>query len=130
MDNRVETVKKIYAAINRNDIPGVLEFFDPAIVRVEPEGFPTSGTYKGLSEVGIHFTTARATWEEGACEAEELTTHADKVLAIVHVHVRLKDKTEWINGRVADVWTFRNGLVTDFRSFLTLEKAKEFIASS
>lgn len=123
-------MKKIYEAINHNNIPAALEFFDPSIVRVEPEGFPTSGTYKGLTEVGIHFSSARSTWDEGECRVEEIETHRDKILAIVHVHVRLKDKAEWVAGRVADVWTFRNGLVTDFRSFLTLEKAKEFIASS
>lgn len=126
MDNRVETLQKIYDAINHNNIPGALEFFDPGIVRVEPEGFPTSGTYKGLTEVGIHFTSARATWDEGACKIAATETHKDKIMAIVDVHVRLKDKTEWISGRVADVWTFRNGLVTDFRSFLSKEEAQTF----
>lgn len=121
-----EILPKIYEAINHNNIPAALEYFDPSIVRVEPEGFPTSGTYKGLTEVGLHFTSARATWAEGSCDIETMETHRDKILAIVHVHVRLKDSKEWLTGRVADVWTFRNGLVTDFRSFLTEEKAQVF----
>lgn len=44
MSEQVETLKQFFAAINRNDMDAMTEDFDPRIVRVEPEGFPTSGT--------------------------------------------------------------------------------------
>ena len=41
----------------------------------------------------------------------------DKIVALLHVRVRLKNHTEWIDGRFADVHTFRNGKVIQVRTF-------------
>ena len=113
----IETLKELYAAINRNDIPAVLNLFDPQIVRIEFEGSPSGGTYRGLGEIKAHFDQARGTWAEGSCEPEKFVTAGDKTIVFVHVHVRLKDKTEWIDGRVADAFTFKNSKVIEMRSF-------------
>lgn len=119
----LEIVKKIYAALNQGDVPGVLKFFDPQVLRVEFEDLPTGGTYRGLSEVSAHFLQARSTWAEGACTPERLISEGNKVVVLVHVRVRLKDKTEWIEGRVADGFAFENGKVIEMRSYLKAEDA-------
>ncbi len=85
-----EAIKEVYAALNRNDIPAVLKFFDPQIERIEPEGFKVAG---------------------------------DKIIVPLHVCVRLKDKLEWIEGHIADVFTFRNGKVIEMRTFAEMEQA-------
>lgn len=118
-----ETLKELYAAINRNDIPAILNLFDPQIVRIEFEGSPSGGTYRGLNEIKPHFTQARNTWAEGSCTPEKFVTVGDKTIVSVHVRVRLKDKTEWIDGRVTDGFAFRNGKVTEMRSFFENEEA-------
>jgi hypothetical protein len=41
---------------------------DVNIVRVEFEGFPTAGTYRGHTDMRRHLITGRSTWAEGACE--------------------------------------------------------------
>ena len=51
MNPEVEALKQFFAAINRNDMQAMTRDFDPQIVRVEPEGFPTAGTYRGIAEV-------------------------------------------------------------------------------
>lgn len=61
---KIEIVKAIYAALNRDDIPGVLEFFASGIEWIEPEGFSTPGTYRGLAEVSAHFSKGRSTWAD------------------------------------------------------------------
>ena len=58
---KIEIVKKIYAAINQNDIPAVLKFFDEQTVRIEPESFPSAGVYRGLSEVGKNKNSMKIT---------------------------------------------------------------------
>ncbi len=126
----IETVKQIYAAINGNDIPGVLKFFDPQILRVEFEGTPAEVVCRGLSEVEPHFSKARSTWAEGACTPERLICEGDKVIADVHVRVRLKSRPEWAEGRVGDVFTFRNGKVTEFRSFGELNQALKWAGAT
>lgn len=119
MSNTIETeiVKNIYEALNKNDIAGVVKYFDPEIVRVEWEGTPSEGTFRGLSEVTAHFTQGRSTWEEGGCFPQELIVEGNNVTAMVHVRVRQKNKTEWNEGRIRDVWTFRDQKVIKFQSY-------------
>ncbi|MBL8522193.1 MAG: nuclear transport factor 2 family protein [Betaproteobacteria bacterium] len=117
MAAEMETARKIYVEINRNDIPAALAFFDPEAVRVEPAGFPSAGTYRGHAAILAHISAGRGTWAEGTCEPEQLIAAGDKVVVFLHVHVRLHGHTDWIDGRFADVCTFRDGKVIEFRTF-------------
>ncbi|MES2527006.1 MAG: nuclear transport factor 2 family protein [Bdellovibrionota bacterium] len=123
MNKEVEIVREIYAALNRNEIPKVMEFLDPDIVRIEFEGSPMAGTFRGLQELEAHFSQGRNSWAEGTCEPEKLLIGKDKVMAFVHVRVRLKDQQEWLEGDTGDVFTFRNGKVIEFRTFADTKEA-------
>lgn len=119
----IAALREAYAALNRNDIPAFVALLDPQIERVEPAGFPQSGTYHGLEAVTAHFSTARAMWAEGACEPERFivaptSKQGDRIVVLVHVRVRLTHETQWREARVADAFTFRNGKVTQFRTFI------------
>ena len=122
----IETVKKIYAAINRNDIPAAIEFFDPQAERVEPPGFPSAGTYRGHAAIHEHISKGRGNWAEGVCEPVQLIAAGDKVVVFLHVRVRLKDHTDWIDGRFADVCTFRDGKIIELRTFGERQDALEW----
>ena len=89
---------------------------DPEIVRVEPEGFATAGTYRGLAEVQAHLAKGRGTWAEGTCEPEEIFERGDKVVAYLYVRVRLKTG-EWVEGRFADGFILRGEKIVQHRSF-------------
>ena len=117
MSAEVETLKQFFAAINRNDMQAITKDFDPQIVRVEPEGFPTAGTYRGIAEVREHIRKGRGTWAEGTCEPEKYLVKADKVVVYLHAWVRLKNAADWTGGRFADGFVFRNGKITEYRSF-------------
>ena len=117
MNNEIEVLKQFFATLNRNDMQGITKYFDPQIVRIEPEGFPTAGTYRGIAEVQAHITKGRGTWAEGTCEPEKFLTNGDKVVVYLHVRVRLKDSTDWVGGRFADGFVFRDGKITQYRSF-------------
>lgn len=121
-----QAVKDVYAALNRNDIPAVLQAFDPQIERIEPPGFPGEGTFRGIAAVQEHWSKARATWAEGSCEPEQLIVAGNKIVVFVNVHVRLKQETEWREGSLADVFTFRNGKVIQMRTFLDRQQALEW----
>jgi uncharacterized protein len=85
-------------------------------VRIEPANFPTAGTYRGIAEVQEHITKGRATWAEGTCEPEKFLTKGDNVVVYLHVRVRLKDSTDWVEGRFADGFVFRDGKITHYLS--------------
>ncbi len=117
MKTAIEALEQFFAAINRNDMQAITKDFDPAIVRIEPEGFPTAGTYRGIAEVQEHVSKGRGSWAEGTCEPEKFLVNGDKVVVYLHARVRLKDSTEWIDGRFADGFVFRNGKIIQYLSF-------------
>src|SRR5687768_7945726 len=110
-----ETLERFFAAINRNDMQAMVKDFDPDIVRVEPEGYATAGTYRGIAEVQEHVARGRGTWAEGSCQPEKFLVNGDKVVAYLHAWVRLNGSTDWVGGRFADGFEFRHGKITQYR---------------
>lgn len=117
MSTEIQALERFFAAINRNDTQAVTEDFDPQIVRIEPAGFPTAGTYRGITAVQEHVTKGRGTWAEGTCEPEKFLVNGDRVVVYLHARVRLKDSTDWIGGRFADGFEFRKGKIVQYLSF-------------
>jgi ketosteroid isomerase-like protein len=117
MSIEIEALKQFYAAVNRNDMQTIIKDFDPQIVRIEPEGFPTAGTYRGIAEVQEHVKKGRGSWAEGTCEPEQFLKNGDKVVVYLYAWVRLKNSAAWTGGRFADGFEFRDGKVVEYRSF-------------
>ena len=117
MSTETEALAQFFAAINCNDMQAITKDFDPQIVRIEPEGFPTAGTYRGISEVREHVTRGRGSWAEGTCEPEKFLVNGDRVVVFLHARVRKKGSTEWGGGRFADGFEFRKGKITQYLSF-------------
>ena len=126
MSTEVESLEQFFAAINRNDMQAITRDFDPQIVRIEPEGFPTAGTYRGIAEVQAHVTKGRGTWAEGTCEPEKFLVNGDKVVVYLHAWVRLNGSTEWTGGRFADGFEFRRGKIVQYLSFGERAEALEW----
>lgn len=117
MSTETEALEQFFDAVNRNDLQAMTKDFDPQIVRVEPEGFPTAGTYRGLADVQAHVAKGRGTWAIGTCKPEKFLVNGDRVVVYLHALVRLKDSTEWIDGRFADGFVFRDGRIVEYRTF-------------
>jgi ketosteroid isomerase-like protein len=126
MNANVEVVARYYAAINRNDMQAIADDFDPEIVRTEPAGFPTAGSYRGLAEVQDHIRQGRGTWAEGSCEPEGYFAHGDKVVVYLHAWVRLRDRTEWSGGRFADGLALQGGKIIEYHSFADRAQALQW----
>jgi len=123
MSDQIEALKHFFAAINRNDMHAMTRDFDPRIVRVEPEGFPTAGTYRGIAQVREHVSAGRGTWAEGSCEPEAFFVKGDKVVVYLYAWVRLKDASDWTGGRFADGFVFCEGKITAYLSFADRNEA-------
>ena len=131
LTDETEALRAAYAALNRNDVAGFVAVFDPEIERIEPSDFPLGGTYRGLEAVKAHVEQGRGSWAEGSCEPEQFIVApscdlGDRIIVIAQVHVRLKHETEWREGRIADVYTFRNGKAVQFRTFGDEREALEW----
>jgi ketosteroid isomerase-like protein len=126
MHPNVEALKHFFAAINRNDMQAIIRDFHPQIVRIEPEGFPTAGTWRGIADVQEHVRKGRGSWAEGTCEPEDYLMNGDKVVVYLHARVRKKGSPEWGGGRFADGFVFRDGKIIEYRSFGEREEALEW----
>lgn len=119
----IDALREAYAALNRGDVPGFVRLFDACVERIEE--FGSGGTYRGLAAVTRHIAEARAAWAEGSCEPQRFCAggfggggdKGNRVIAFVDVRVRLKNETQCRQGRIADVYTFRDGKVIEFRTF-------------
>ena len=119
-------LRAAYAALNRGDVAGFMAVFAADVERVEPPGFPPAETYRGLAAFADHAAAARGTWAGGACEPERFLVAGDRLIAFVHVRVRLRSETTWRDGRVVDVFRFRDGKAVEFRTFLDERQAFAF----
>jgi len=126
MKTGTEALEQFFDAINRNDMQTITQDFDADILRIEPEGYPTAGTYRGIAEVQAHIMKGRGTWAEGTCKPEKFLMNGDKVVVYLHAWVRLKDATEWIGGRFADGFVFRDGKIVEYRTFWERAQALEW----
>ena len=126
----IEVIKQVYTGINRNDIDFVLDLLDASVLRIEPEEFPTPGRYQGHSAMRDHLIKGRSTWAEGGCEPVDFIPAGNKIIAIVHIKVRLKNNTNWIDAHIADGFSIKEGLVTEFHSFINQEKALEWAGTT
>jgi hypothetical protein len=76
--------------------------------------------------VQAHVTKGRGTWAEGTCEPEKFLINGDRVVVYLHARVRLKNSTEWVGGRFADGFVFRNGRIVQYLSFGKRTEALEW----
>lgn len=127
MSDQTEYIKGIYAALSRGDADGFVGGFAADVARVEH--FETLKSFCGIDDVKAHVVEGRSSWAEGACTPERFATIGDTVVAYVHVRVRLKDHTDWVKGPVFDTFTFRDGKISAFHSFLDEQKALEYAES-
>lgn len=116
-----QTLGAFYDALNRNDLTAALDYLDPEIVRIEPPNPPTQDTttrvFRGHAEMLDHLKQGRSTWAEGGCQIEKFETTGGRVIVWVHVQVRLKDQSNWLDGHVGDVFTFRGDKIIEMRTF-------------
>jgi len=122
----IEIIRQIYYGINRNDIDSVLNLMNVDIMRIEPEGFPTAGVYRGHTDIRQHLITGRSTWADGGCEPVDFFTVGNKIVVTVHIKVRLKNHSEWIDAWIADGFILKGGRVTEFHSFPNNQTAFEW----
>ena len=121
-----EALKEAYAAFNRNDFLTFGRMFDPQIEWIEPVEFQGGGSYRGREVVLAHLAEARQMWAEGNCEPQSIIAAGDRIVQFVHVHVRLKNESEWRDGQVTEVYTFRDGKILQVRIFGDRPQALEW----
>ena len=107
------------------ETPGTLRGLMRELSHEDAEWKPAPDRFS-VAEVLAHISRGRGTWAEGTCEPEKFLVNGDKVVVYLHVRVRLKDSTEWIDGRFADGFVFRAGKIIEYLTFAERAQALEW----
>lgn len=119
----VALLRHAYAAFNRGDIDAAVAKLDPDINWQEPAEFPGGGAYHGRAAVAGYLANSRASWAEGASTPKKFIVHGDRVVVFVHAHFRVKGAATWNDVRLADVYTFHDGVPVAMRAFADRDMA-------
>jgi ketosteroid isomerase-like protein len=122
-EQMIADLRNAYAAFNRGDIDGAVKPLDEHIEWTEPESFPGGGTYHGREGAHKYLAESRAGLAEGASEPEKFIIAGDRIVVFVHAHVRPRSSNEWVDIRLADVYTVRDGKAIDMHAFADRKEA-------
>lgn len=114
----IDSVREIYAAFARGDIPAVLAALAPNVSWTEAEGFPYGGTFVGPEAVlnGV-FMRLGTEWDSFTAGPEEFVAAGEKVVALGLYTGIYKATKKRFAAPYVHVWEFRNGAVVRFRQF-------------
>jgi uncharacterized protein len=113
-----DTIKDVYAAFGRGDIPAILETLDEGVDWRVPESLPHGGTFAGRDAVGGFFQGIGENWEGLQLELEDMVSDGRTVVATASIHGRLRSSGQETGYRSAHVWTVDNGVPVRFAEYV------------
>jgi uncharacterized protein len=119
----IAALRAAYAAFNRGDIDGAVQFLDPKVEWIEPSEFPGGGTYHGLEGAKQYLAQSRAGAADVISEPEKFIRAGDRIVVFVNARVLPKHSNAWQEIKLADVYTFQNGRATRMRAFANRDDA-------
>jgi ketosteroid isomerase-like protein len=127
--SNLDSVRGVYDAFAKGDIPSVLNFLSPAIEWTEAEGFPYGGTYTGPEAVlsGV-FVRLGTEWDGYSAVPDEFVDGGDTVVAPGKYGGTYKATGKSFRAHFAHVWKVRDGRAVRFTQYvdtLVVQRALE-----
>jgi hypothetical protein len=118
--SNADTIRAVYAAFQRGDIPAVLAAMAPDIVWNEAENFPyaDNNPYVGPDAIlaGV-FARLGGEWDGFAVKEEDLIDAGDTIVTLGRYGGAPKATGKKINAQFAHVWRFKNGKIVAFQQY-------------
>lgn len=117
--SNLDSVRGVYDAFAKGDIPSVLSFLSPDIRWTEAEGFPYGGTYTGPDAVLANvFMRLGAEWEGFAVVPDEFIDGGDALVALGKYSGKYKATGKSFEANFAHVWKVREGKAVRFVQYI------------
>jgi len=112
----LDSIKGLYEAFAKGDIPALLGGLAPSIEWTEAEGFPYGGTYHGPNAVleGV-FMRVGAEWEGFTVAPAEFVASGDTVVALGMYSGKYKATGKSFQAHFVHVWKLQDGKPFKFR---------------
>ena len=121
----VEIVRRLYEAVNQGDFATAAECIHPEIEFHTYARSPEAGVYRGKDAVREYNESLFGRFESTRFEVEELVDAGDRVVIVTTQRAVPKGGQEEMKVRIAEVWSIRDGLLAERRSYSTKEEALE-----
>ena len=115
-ENDVQTIRDVYDAFGRGDVPAVMAIFTEDVKFHVPDNLPHGPGADGLEEVGQFFQRLGSTWDEFEIHIEDFVDGGDKVFVRGRGGGKLQG-TDASYGFV-HVFHFREGKVPHFDEYI------------
>jgi ketosteroid isomerase-like protein len=128
-EQNVDLVRRVYRAVNENDLSAYLAVLHPEVELTTSGVFPDlSPTYRGYQGAVDYWKAVGAgpggLWDAFTIELRECEPIGDQVVASVHQRVEGRDgvvvEHDW-----GHLYSFAEGLISRARAFVSPEAAKE-----
>jgi ketosteroid isomerase-like protein len=128
-EENVELVRRTYEAAyeagSQADYDAVVSYFHPEIEFHAYPRTPKAGVYHGKQALREYIENAWEHYERGRIEVEELLDAGDQVVAVITLHAVPKRGQNEITVHIVEVFTIRDGLLAERRSYSTRNEALE-----
>lgn len=118
MAGNSETIRTLYAAFARGDVPAVLAGLAADVKWTEAEGFPYGGTYTGPDAVLQNvFMRLGTEWDGFAAVPHEIVAEGETVVALGEYSGTYKATGKRFSAPFAHVWKLRGGKAVSFQQY-------------
>jgi ketosteroid isomerase-like protein len=123
----VEIVRRTYEAVRTGDLDTANSYIHPEIEFHTYAYSPEAGVYRGRRAVRQYNEGLWKQFERLVIEVDDLVDAGDRVVVISTQHALPKGGGEEITVQVTEVWTIRDGLLAERRSYATKAEALEAV---
>ena len=125
----VERLRGAYEAFNEGGVEAILERLAPKFRVRDRQTAPDRETRYGTEGIKQLFDSYMEAFDALRLEPEEFVDAGDQILVSLRQRVRGKGSGAEITGRIAHVWTVRDGAVLQLRIFKDKEAAVEALTA-
>jgi ketosteroid isomerase-like protein len=131
--DNLETIRGLYAAFARGDVPFVLEALDAQVEWIEAENFiyADRNPYVGPQAVldGV-FMRLGAEWDGFSATAEQIVASGDTVIALGRYRGTYKATGRRVDAQLVHVFTLKDGKIIRFRQYTDTAQFRDAVARS
>jgi len=124
-EENVQLVRRTYEAGNQGDYDALVSYFHPEIEFHAYPRSPEVGVYHAKQALREYIENVWEHFERVRIEVDELLDAGDQVVAVTTLHVVPKRGQHEMTFQIVEVFTIRDGLLAERRSYSTRNEALE-----
>jgi uncharacterized protein len=124
MQDDVRTVKYVYDAFGRGDVPAIFGLFHPEAEVYQSARLPWGGEFGGHEELGVFLSKLTGAVESEVETGRFIDDEDGHVVQIGHTRGTVRETGARFEGPETHVWTVQDGKVKRFESYVDTAKMR------